>query len=135
MPLWTGALSLYKLAFRHAAEVKVQALTCESDVVSLAITNSGGRAGILGNSRVSLEVNNEVVNRPTVLQAEKEHPVVKPQESFVLKMVPRIDGIASKIPSPPSSASCRYRIATQVREFDGASHDVTASCPCPAALP
>lgn len=131
LPLWTGAISLYNIAFRRAADVKILAVSCELATVSLAITNSGGHPGILGRSSVSLQVNGAVVGKPILLKASKEQAIVRPQETFVLNLRPLIEDVPTSIPVPISAKACSYRVVTTVREFQGSSHELTTSCSCP----
>lgn len=133
VPLWTGAVSLYKIAFHHAAEIKIQALTCDISAVTLVVTNSGDRAGILGSSSLSLQVNDISVGKPITLRAVEEHPVVRPRETFVLRLEPRVEGVPSVIPVPTNAKTCAYHVATEVREFERGSHEALVSCACPAS--
>ena len=131
-PLWAGGLSLYKIAFRSDADVKVQALICESSAITLAVTNTGRHAGILGNSSVTLQVNGKPAGKPIRLQPAEQHSVVQPEEAFALKFEPRVEGVAASLPTPFGANACEYSVATAIRDFDGDPHDVIVSCPCPA---
>jgi len=133
VPLWTGAVALFQIAFRSHAEVKVQALTCDTAFVMLAVTNTGERAGILGRSSLLVQMDGRPVGEPIPLHPIDEHAVVRPQEAFVLKLQPRVEGVASGLPMPADATRCRYQISTTVSGFDGSSHDEFVTCPCPSS--
>jgi hypothetical protein len=130
IPLWTAAVSLYSIAFGHA-DLKVQALSCSAQEITLAVTNSGRRAGILVRSSLVVEMDGESVGSSMLLQPAKEHSLVRPKESFVLSLKPQIEGVPTSAPLNPGGRVCTYHIDSVIQSFEERSETLRTSCRCP----
>ena len=130
LPLWTGAVSLYNIAFGSAARVRVQPLTCGSDTVTLAVTNEGGQAGIVGKSTVMVRVDGQAASSALVLDSAELPKVVAPQATMVLSLGPTIENVKATLPTPSTGAACEYAIVTEIRGFDGSASHAETTCSC-----
>lgn len=133
-PLWAGAASLYNLAFRSQADVKMRPIQCSESAIQLAVTNVGRNAGLLGQSAVAVKVAGRKEETPIALQSSTERVVVKAQETFILDLRPHYKGTPLLLPKQPKEQTCEYVITTPVSEFDGPERQAVTTCDCPSSV-
>lgn len=127
VPLWTGAYSLWKLAFPEPARVSVTVGGCAADHFLLHFTNSGGAPAILGSPSVEHLSGNQWIRFDMDFPMDEDDLVLEPNESDVVALRP-VPADASF--SEEDNRSCQLRASFQVISGEAERSTLGAPCTC-----
>ena len=124
-PLWTGAISLWKLAFPEPAKLKLTLGSCKPETVVAYITNTGGTSAMLAQPAVSYLDQSKW--RPFAMDfpGDEDDLLAEPQEIDIIKLTPPPAGSFSM----QEDGKCRLRVLVPVISAETRSV-LQAECTC-----
>lgn len=128
--LASAAYSLYKLV-PSPARIEAVALSCQSDMVSLALVNVGDKPGAVRS--VSLQVKTATESKgPIPLSAfhVDQNPIIEAGKSATLRYVYRLENAPLKFPRS-EGGSCEYVLSIAAVDFRAGDVPLTTKCDCP----
>jgi hypothetical protein len=138
VPLWTGAIALWALAFREpAAELRAAAPICEKARVLLAFVNDGDATAVLKLplGRILQGAQTSSLNVELLPDPPDQYPyLLAPKQSSPVTLRPKVAGLSTPLPTKSSDTSdtCILIVETVFRGFKGREATAAAQCPCPA---
>jgi hypothetical protein len=138
VPLWTGAIALWALAFREpAAELRAAAPVCEQGRVVLALVNDGDSAAVLKLPLLKIVRGTQTTmsNVELLPDSSVQYPyLLAPKQSSPVALRPQVSGLLAPLPTKSKDASdtCTLIVETGFRGFKGREGTAAAQCPCPS---
>jgi hypothetical protein len=136
VPLWTGAVALWALAFREPeAKLRTALSACEAQSLSLALVNDGDAYAILSVPEVKLSRDGQVKPLAIVLKSEQTYPsLLGPKQGASVTLRPQVEGLLSPLPTRASEKeACVLVIETRFQGFKSKQDTASAACSCPSA--
>jgi hypothetical protein len=130
--LVSAAYSLWKLV-PSPARIEAIALSCQRDLVSLALVNVGDRPGAVRS--VALQVTSAAgPTAPIELSPERgdENLVIESGRTATVNYVYRIAGAPSPFSPGSTGERCRYVLSVGAVDFSGKTVPSTTECDCPS---
>jgi hypothetical protein len=133
LPVWSIAVSLWRLAVPSEAKIHVSVLKCSRQEIDVAAANVGQRTGVIKS------VAFEVVRNPPQSAAERDIRTlnadgltpIKPSDTIIIKYKPSSEGF-EELPIWQDSKACKYKLKFDVLgSGEIKSADIIEPCDCP----
>jgi hypothetical protein len=125
-PLWSGAVSLWKLVSPQPAEVRLMLGSCTPESVVAYVSNLGGSSAMLGEPRVSFRLDGQWVAFDQSFRIGEDQLLSEPRETDII----RLSADPGKTFTADTDGTCRLRVAIQVVQVDERGQLKEASCDC-----
>jgi len=86
VPIWSGALSLYKLAGEKKPDVHVEFMACRADELLVAVSNVGELPAVLGQVAVDIEADKKWVKLPVRPIADSQQLISDTGKSHIISL-------------------------------------------------
>lgn len=128
VPLWSGAISLWTLAFPEPAKVKLALASCKADGVLAYLTNVGGSPAMLGQPRISFPMDGRWTRFEMEFPMDEDDLLSEPDEIDIVTLSPPPEASFST----DDQGGCRLRVAFPVIGEEDEPGLVEAPCTCTA---
>jgi hypothetical protein len=133
LPLGDAALSLREIAAgRHRADVKVEAVSCSSSAITIAVMNFGKGPAFIGSPSFRVAGSYSGDASQILLRSESTVAVIEPSAVKTLQLVGWIGSASVALPSRKGAEACSYQTTLQINDAYGATTR-EAACECPAS--
>lgn len=126
VPLWSGAYSLWKLAFPRPADVRISIAACKPDRVLTYLNNSGETAAMLGQPRLEFEENGKWSKFDAEFEMDEDDLVSEPGEVDIVTL-PAPEGGTFPV---DAAGGCKLRVIYPVTSGAKEPGNVGATCQC-----
>jgi hypothetical protein len=126
VPLWSGAYSLWTLAFPEPARVNVATGSCRADQVSVHVSNVGGAPAVLGAPSVGFVQEGRWSRFDMNFPMDEDDVLAEPNEIDIFTLSPT----EGRSFSPLDDGACQLKVKVPVTAMDGSRQDVEAECTC-----
>jgi hypothetical protein len=126
LPLWTGAYSLWNLAFLEPAKLDAAIATCRSDKLLAFVGNKGQVPAMLGEPHVEFADGDSWVPFEATFAMDEDKLVIDPGEVDVVDLAPPEGGSYP----PDGLKPCKLKIVFPVLDKDSISNTSEATCTC-----
>jgi len=135
LPLFDAADSLRKIVIeRKRADIRVVAVECKTDSVSLAAVNLGRGPGFVHSPEIKVEGPNTGFDPKTVLTGTSPVAVVDPLHSVVLTFHGTLDGdVFLRLPLGTAKGSCHYKLSLSTDDVEEKAKPSETTCDCPSS--
>jgi cell division protein YceG involved in septum cleavage len=124
--VWTLVIPLYELAFPSKADLKITALTCNSDKIDVAIFNEGKKTGFIKEATFYSIYKKEKSNAKSIGIGKYE--LVKPGEVIFLTLKGNFEG------KTQVSDYCKYHVDFKSNYFSDDSKPKSLFIECECSL-
>jgi hypothetical protein len=131
VPVWGGAVSLYKLAFPGDAEVRIRTIECQQKKIKVAAFNSGGKVGLLTAPRVTVIRNQEQKSISVNFSIDEDDTELLSKELDIIELA--LTGSHNFPTQTTANGGCKLRISFQVETLAGSKFERKDECSCPVS--
>ena len=125
VPLWTGAYSLFTIAFPEPAHVEAEITACSSSQLIATLHNTGKLRAVVGLPRVEHFYDGQWHKFDYTYTLDEDKSVADPDDIDVIDLSPPIGSFNSDPDQP-----CRLKAIFPVHEKRGETRKVEATCTC-----
>lgn len=126
LPLWTGAFSLWNLAFARPAHIEAAIATCRSDKVMAYLHNDGQETAMLAEPTVDFRDGEAWTRFDATFAVAESKLVVKPDEVQMLNLAVPDEGTFP----PNGDKPCHLKVMVPVLSGRGEQSVAEATCRC-----
>jgi hypothetical protein len=137
IPLWSGAIALWALAFKEpAAELRVAAPVCEQGRIVLAFVNDGDTPAVLKlpSLKVVRQSQTTASDLELVPEPSAQYPyLLAPKQSTTVALQSKLAGLSHELPSKSKDSHdlCMLTVETAFQGFKGRDGIASTQCQCP----